>query len=73
MIADKYKGVEKSGEQWAEHFKDIIMDIDGWRKDDHVDFRMTTVSYEEYHQRLSECTIKFSDSITERFKEKNSK
>ena len=62
----KYMGVEKTGEDWMLHFTDIIMDPDGWRRGDGCDFFKTKLTYDEYLDRLSECTIKILEPTRKR-------
>jgi len=63
---DLYLSGKKTGEGWAKHFDDKIMDPDGWRKEGRHFFE-EEISYREYMDRLSECTMRMTNNVAVRF------
>lgn len=61
-----YTTDDKTGEEWMKHFGDVIMDPDGWRKEG-MDFFKELITYPQYMDRLSECTMKISNNLSVRF------
>jgi len=46
-----------TGREWAANLEDTIVDPDGWRLGDNVDFDHTPITREEYERRIVMCTI----------------
>ena len=47
----------------------VIIDPDGWRKDDGVDFDTTPIGFKEFATRVAQCTIKISKEWSKLHKE----
>ena len=46
-----------TGREWAANLGDVIVDPDGWRRDDGVDFDRTPIARDEYKRRVVMCTM----------------